>query len=745
MTRRFRIRLTLVLVILGIPLILASLLVFSTATGRISALIAVEYARVMPGHLTIGGLRFTAADQVHLTDITIAEGLAKPLVRIASADARLDIFNGRLQALALHGVSIRLDAASFDLLQRIIEAGDKLAPSTPPQQWDLIADGDAQFVSGMHLTGLHCTGRIVGAQFEIAGGGYFEAGGKPFAARVSGKNQGTPTPGVPPNKRITVALDQAEGPLPEALAAVAAIGLLPPTPAGLLRWLPKHIDASGSVIHRDLGALHFLVPAKVRWSDAQGRPGGVDAQLDADASRIAVDIFQFMDPALGRFGAAEDPAKGKVNGTLAVDLTRNTLRFAAPRFVPGPGLDLPPTIPLEAVLRQVPRLAVDYRITDGATRLAFTAPEPSKATVGLTWSPGTPLRIDAAELPLTLLQSWMPNGLTVTGGQASSAAIVLTAEHGLRDTSLRDLTLVVDQGRATWSSWTAGPLNGTLTLSPQADGAWKIGAQLPMADIRALAASGSGSGRIEIKAIDALLARLHGPVEPPTITGELDVDLAWLTAAGQTTITVPKASLRRTDIRVVGNDARRDLPQDLLRQLQATVRGTVTIDQAGTITTRAGGQLAQGQLRLPGNWLDLAVRTPIFTIASEITRGKELRFLVRELLVRAADAGGTPLADGYSAQFSGALDEAGTGMLSGLVDHGDLGWVNRQIGLPTGAVDGEGAVTCEAAFVQGRVERLTGHFLPLNAEVQLGPRFRASGITGAVDFTLDRRALEEKP
>jgi hypothetical protein len=41
---------------------------------------------------------------------------------------------------------------------------------------------------------------------------------------------------------------------------------------------------------------------------------------------------------------------------------------------------------------------------------------------------------------------------------------------------------------------------------------------------------------------------------------------------------------------------------------------------------------------------------------------------------------------------------------------------------------------------KGSVTRVVGNFLPLDVDLTIGQRFRASGITGAVAFTLDQPA-----
>ena len=741
MTRRLRIRLTIILLVLGIPLVLASLVIFYVGTGRIGSLLSVEYARIMPGRLSLGSLQFTAADQVHLTDVSIREGFAAPLFTAKSIDAKLDIFNGRLKSLTLRGCRMRLDEDSFGLLQRIIDAGDKLPPSHPPQEWDLIAEGEAEFSSGLVLTELSCTGRITGSLFEISGTGRVGADTsiRTFKVRVAGRLMGTPAPGVAQQKRISVFLDDIEGPVPEALAAVSAIGLLPPAPASLVRWLPRVIDASGSVVHRDLGIGRFVVPAKVRWTDPQGRPGAIEADLVADRDKIAVGFSRIDDPALGRVTGIPGRTN-TTNATLNIDLRKQVVSFEAPRFTPGPGLGIPPAVSLEALLKQTPRLKLTYDIENGETAIGLSGPEQSKARLGLTWAPDRPIRIEATEMPLTIAQGFMPAGMNLAGGQLSTLAVTLAGDS-LADAKINNLQVAVDQARGTWRGWSAGPFSGNVTVVPQgADGA-KIDAVLPLGTISATGSLATGTAQLRLKAVDGVLARLHGPVTLPGVTGGLEIDLGWSQKSEQSLVLeVPRATLNRSDVTYEG--------RELLQGLHTTLKGTVTITQSALgapalVDIKTGGQLTAGALRVPGSWLELATRTPIFTIAAAVTTGANAQFKLTELLVRAADAAGTPQPDGYSAQFNGTIDNTGAGVITGLVDHANLGWADRALKLPNNAVDGEGAVTCLATFVDARMERLTGIFLPLNAEVQLGTKFHASGITGAVEFTLDRATVEK--
>ena len=58
------------------------------------------------------------------------------------------------------------------------------------------------------------------------------------------------------------------------------------------------------------------------------------------------------------------------------------------------------------------------------------------------------------------------------------------------------------------------------------------------------------------------------------------------------------------------------------------------------------------------------------------------------------------------------------------------------IPIPDGRLLGECAVTFEAEIAPEGVRRVDGFFLPLDADLALGPNIRAKGITGAVKFHL---------
>ena len=148
-------------------------------------------------------------------------------------------------------------------------------------------------------------------------------------------------------------------------------------------------------------------------------------------------------------------------------------------------------------------------------------------------------------------------------------------------------------------------------------------------------------------------------------------------------------------------------------------------------------------MRIPGGWRDLAKRRPKFNAEASISNGV---LLAEKILVRATDATGEALIDGYSAGLRGRfsfLDVTGT--VIGVVDHADLGWINTLIPIPDGVVGGEGAVTFTANVMREGIESVEGHFLPLDANLHIGQVLTATGIKGAVKFRIARPGTSPAP
>ncbi len=113
--------------------------------------------------------------------------------------------------------------------------------------------------------------------------------------------------------------------------------------------------------------------------------------------------------------------------------------------------------------------------------------------------------------------------------------------------------------------------------------------------------------------------------------------------------------------------------------------------------------------------------------------------------MRAADAHGDLLPGRYSAQLSGNLTASGTGELTGEIDHLDLAWVNSLLSLGALSMSGEGAIVVNADLQDAHMSRLEGAFLPYNADLLIGNAFKATGITGEVQFTMAKTGGDAAP
>jgi hypothetical protein len=157
--------------------------------------------------------------------------------------------------------------------------------------------------------------------------------------------------------------------------------------------------------------------------------------------------------------------------------------------------------------------------------------------------------------------------------------------------------------------------------------------------------------------------------------------------------------------------------------------------------------LRRGTLILPGIPVDLAERRPIFTVQARISTVGEQpgSVTVDELLVRAANAAGAPDPEGFSLQVAGTLNPLGDGRFTILVDQADLAWLQRSLPQLAGVVTGRAALVGTATLVTGSISRIVGELLPLSVDLNLGGRLRASGITGAIRFTLTPPPQPDKP
>lgn len=688
------------------------------ASGRLARQVERLYARSLPGRLTIGSLSLHPTRLI-LQDVTLGDAGAAPLAHLAEVEITVAYRRLRphLTNLTAHGVHLHLDPAAWDLLNRIIDAASAGPPSTDTTEIPLAVDGDVDLGGAATLGSITVAGKIRGPDTSVEAQTVVD--GTPLTLQIHLHPDGArrlmdirSSDAAPEDLRLVRLLPLLDG--------AAAIGLMAPVPTVLRRYLPAEVDPRGTTLTHDLSADRWSGSIVAHW------PGGAGSgTLLADQHQIRV---QHLD--------LEDPTRLRAEGTLVADIDGDRLQVDAAHWQPGPMLPVPAVVPLPAILAIMPQIHLDYGWHDGHQHVLAraTAPSPSEAHLAVTWASDAPILIEGGTLPLTLGQSFLPAAVVIDDGLASSVAIRIV--HG----DLARVDLVASQARCTAFGWSVGEIDGSGAIVPTPAGDLGVtalithagpggrGTPVRVGDIGFSGHPGGGMLHVHLARVEDLLIRLHGPTGLPDLRGALDLDLD---------LTQDQHGLTgRIDHLGIASIA---LP-DLLQNGGALVRGEVVWAKQH-LQVNVHGQLQHGQVRLPGAWLDVAAHTPIFT--ASVTYSPPDRYApaaidITRILVRSADHHGDPLPGGYSADLAGNLTASGTGQIQGVVDHLDLAWVNSVLSLGALTMSGEGAIAITADLSDARMTQLEGSFLPLNADLLIGADFKATGITGQVQFNMAR-------
>jgi hypothetical protein len=707
------------------------------ASGRLATWLCAQYARILPGQLTIGRVTLRGITELELHQVALGMPGHRPLATARLAVVSLDPGGpSMLQAVRVEGLKGWFDGINYNLLDRIVDAADYIPPSNPPASWDLATeDALVEVENGPSISGVYIKGHLVGALFALDCGGMID--GKPIKVGVSSEQAG------PDARRITVDLVKAHGRIPQMLGGLEAMTLLPPVPPALVAWLPEAAVFDGSVVrcdmsNRRLGGTSppvFRAEANLVWEG-----GGGKGRVVADQRRIQIEVQRFADRALGR---AEN---------LRVQWDNQARRLTAtcpgaPGWHPGPRLPIPPEVPVDGLLQVMPAASVRYDLAAGREEFelvlsgregAAGAAAGAESRLAFTWQPLGTLRLEGRELPLSLLRGLMPAWIEAAG-QAAELRLVIDPAAPLGD-GLKDVWVRFRQGRVSLGDWSCGPVDGEFALRPSGPLT-----RAPFAASATLARDGGGtlatatySGTttagaitLDLPVLDALANRWRGP-RLPRLKGALSAE-AELAVGAETTATVRRLTLRGVSMGAP------DAGGDMLRTLDADLRGTL-VRRGAALAAKIGGHLRRGTVALGGMTIPLEADHPIFTLDGEVAVAGDAAGTVtlRELLVRAADDTGTPAADRFSGQFAGTISPEGDGSVRGVVDHADLGWVVGLSRRPGVRAAGEAAIACTARIQRWRRIEIDGSLLPLGIDLRVGNRFHASGITGAVHFTIVR-------
>lgn len=708
MTRRTRVRLLAVLILLGLPLLVCAGLVWFVGSGGLERRIEREYAARLPGRLDVGRIELDGTGHAIVHGIALygPEG-GDAIATVARADLHGQLMAARIETVELHGVAVRFDRDGVAYVREALARPRPAGSATPPSMRVRI-DGAIAVAGRLRLEDLVLEATMAG--WAVDGRLTGTIGGAPLALSVA------PEAGAggsrPP---LAIAVEQARVELADLLGALAGLGLMPEQD-DLLPWLPERADLAGT-------SLRFL-PEERRLTGTS-RPtwdgGHAETSLVVDADGLRLPHAVTVD---GRLGSAE--------GALAVPFDTRVLSVEIARWAPGPGLPIPQQVPVADLLRLLP--AARLTVAPDGPRVVIAClpglgPQPGDAPRGeIRWRRDAPLVIEAAHLPLPLARRFVPEVVLPTGGMITRLVIewedslqrlgasIEAAEVGIDKWTLRDLDLELD----------------VVAVDPHDPAAgYAIRADLPMAGVT----HRDGVLTVTVARLEELVPHVIGPAPLPRLRGLLKV----VSEVGRADGGGWKGRIQHFGVAGLGSD-------QSLREFAAASKGQFTWADR-RLEVQLNGQLVSGELGLPNGWLDLSARTPIFTTTVSIQPG---RLELHEALARAADRFGQPAKDGFTAELRGRGEPDLTGAITGVIDHADIGWFKRNtilVPLPGSAeVAGEGAVTFTLRGVGGEVVGVEGYVLPLNVDLTLlDGKLDISGITGALRFSLARPGAVAAP
>jgi hypothetical protein len=680
-------------VTLAVPVVLAGVGWWALATNQPSRFLEQHLLTSLglPGALTIGRFEVVSTTQVVLHDVSLAASSGAPPAATAKrVVATGKLWAGQVEEISFAGARLQLDAGRVRFLRDVILAGAVGQGNGQPRPLRVRIDGEVTLDGTPALTGVQVVFIATGP--AVSGKGVGRFGAEPIAVDFDSEGTGE-------ELRYRIAWRQGKV-LPASLCQqLAALGLVSPVPEGAKRWLPSLIDAAGSVVVMDGHAEHFTGSLRAVWA---GEAGQLTAAMILDRQHLKLDQLRLR-----------DEGAGQLEGSLTVTFAEPNIEVNALRWHPGPAIPMPAQVPTEAILAVLPQAIL--RTRPEAEVWGLTVQLSGNGQALLAWAPGKPFTIDGTNLPLTLLQPFLPVEVTLAAGTASHLHVVIEADA-------LDFSAEVGQTRVLWRGWALGAVDGKVVAKANADG-FDVIATLPMGRVHYLGAAAAGTLVVELSTVEALLARLKGPSPLPDLRGAISFQVD-LKHEGEDLIGLLREA-RIGDI---------TLP-DLIKEFDSVLSGDFTWNAKG-VEARLLGQVRRGTVRLPGSTLPLATHRPIFNARFAIEPGL---IIARDILVRATNEQGQPLADGYSAGLRGTLavkDLSGT--IKGVVDHADLAWLNTLMPLPEGRMQGECALTFTADLAPDGIRSVDGYFLPLDAALALSPTFRASGIKGAVKFRLAR-------
>ncbi|HYE06853.1 MAG TPA: hypothetical protein VEL07_15155 [Planctomycetota bacterium] len=699
MTRRTRVRLLIVLVLLGLPAMAALLALWYVGSGRLEQRLAHEYAELLPGELTVGKVEVDGVGRAHLDAVAVGPaGDAKVTAERVTVDGSL--FGGRISALRIDGLHATIDR---DAVAWIGDLARSLAARSggggAPADLEFTVSGAIDIAQAMPLDNLFIRGAVRGERVRARLTGTLA--GEPIEWFVDHEDTAAGVRRIFEVRHAPIRLT----PLFTALNRLTDLK----EQADLLRWLPEVAELGGTRLVLEPGATAAVGPFVATWQGGEG--GGL---LTLSATGLRLDDAR-----------AEDRELGNARGTLQVAYQPTRLEVDVPAWSPGPRVPIPEEVPLRELFALLPAAHLVMLEEDDKSRVYLTlAPDTTlagKRAVEVRWRKTSPWRIIANDLPLDLAKPWIPPNLALTGGRIDRLEVTI-------DDGLRFLEARLDGVALASEDWTLSELAPVLTVVPLADDPGteeepNFDATV-VADAFMLRHRGDDrQGRVEIAIpdLDRLGSHVQGSRPTPTLAGSVGLDLTWRARAddgwdGEL------ANLTARDVAVAG----------ALVDVDLDARGAFGWS-ASARSVRLDGTLTAGELRVAGRAVPLASRSPRFTATVLDEAG---HIVLSELLARAEGD------HGFTVGLDGRINRASLdGELGIVVDRADLGWLSEQgelVPMPKKAkLAGEMSLSATARIADAAVQRVDGWLLPLGTELDLNNgEIVISGIKGAIAFRL---------
>lgn len=691
MRRRSRIKLIVVLAVVGVPLLIGLGLVLFVALGGVERRIEGEFAARLPGTLRLGRVEVAATDHVLIHDVRLygADG-GEALARVDRVGIRGGLLHGTIAAIDLDGLHLRVDR---DFLAWLRQAA-ALPSDDAGAGFSVRARGEIAIAQRLVFEELDADLRFAGRGID----GHLRARLKdrPVALDLAG----TAIAGRP-ERRTAIACASLDVDVADAFAALQGLGVLD-TPAQLLAWLPASTSLAGTRVEVDPLALTVTGALSATWPE-----GSLTSAVALDGEGLAFTPLQAQDSGLGR-----------ADGSLTIAFATRDLALTLGTWAPGPRLGLPGQLPLADLLALLPQAGLRIRGGTAQSVQARFHNAASTAWIEGSWEPGRPVRIDGGGLPLALAEGFLPADWSVENGaiQGLTASWDGRLERAVLDVS--DLALRI-------GTWALADLDGSIVVEPL-DAGYRT--RLDVATASIVHRGTLSAGEIEVTVVDlaGLADHVQGPRPLLACTGFLKliatVGIEVGASGGGRIIHFGCAGLG---------------VEGLLREVAISGTGTYAWSPDG-LESHIDGQCFAAELGMPGRWIDLAQRQPRFTV-TVTSEADGIR--VEDLLARAAHADGRAQEDGFTAGINGTLDRSFSGTFAGVIDRIDLGYLSERLGivpLPGGTtLTGESAVTWDLGIDRGTVQGLEGVALPLGVDLAfIGGKVAIDGIDGAIRFIL---------